>query len=145
MRGNRRFFKKFTPGRAKKLARLLGLNLLGLMIAFQVQLYDPPVTINLPIILLSLSLSVLFFYWWRQYVYEGRRDTDNFWLPPSVFLAGKPSEAIFPHQWLRDAGEESLDQGALSFLRAISAHPAPQKRHSRNPPCHRETASRPSA
>jgi len=54
------------------------LNLLGLMIAFQVQLYDPPVTINLPIILLSLSLSVLFFYWWRQYVYEGRRDTDNF-------------------------------------------------------------------
>jgi Flp pilus assembly protein TadB len=78
MRSNRRFFKKFTPGKAKKLARLLGLNLLGLMIAFQVQLYDPPVTINLPIILLSLSLSVLFFYWWRQYVYEGRRDTDNF-------------------------------------------------------------------
>ena len=78
MRGNRRFFKKFTPGRAKKLARLLGLNLLGLMIAFQVQLYDPPGTINLPIILLSLSLSVLFLYWWRQYVYEGRRDTDNF-------------------------------------------------------------------
>jgi Flp pilus assembly protein TadB len=78
MRGNRRFFRKFTPGRAKKLARLLGLNFLGLVIAFQVQLYDPPVTINLPIILLSLSLSVLFLYWWRQYVYEGRRDTDNF-------------------------------------------------------------------
>ena len=78
MRSNRRFFRKFTPGRAKKLARLLGLNLLGLVIAFQVQLYDPPVTINLPIILLSLSLSVLFLYWWRQYLYEGRRDTDNF-------------------------------------------------------------------
>ena len=37
MRGNRRFFKKFTPGRAKKLARLLGLNLLGLMIAFDLE------------------------------------------------------------------------------------------------------------
>ena len=78
MRGNRRFFRKFTPGKARKLARWLGLNFLGLVIAFQVQLYDPPVTINLPIILLSLSLSVLFFYWWRQYVYEGRRDLDDF-------------------------------------------------------------------
>jgi hypothetical protein len=78
MRSNRRFFRKFTPGRAKKLARWLGLNLLGLVIAFQVQLYDPPVKINLPIILLSLSLSVLFLTWWRTYIYEGRRDTDNF-------------------------------------------------------------------
>jgi hypothetical protein len=36
------------------------------------------VRISLPIIVLSLTLTVLFFYWWRQYVYEGRRDTDNF-------------------------------------------------------------------
>ena len=78
MRDNRRFFRKFTPGKARKLARWLGLNFLGLVIAFQVQLYDPPITINLPIILLSLSLSVLFFDWWRQYVYEGRRDLDDF-------------------------------------------------------------------
>jgi len=60
------------------LARWLGFNLLGLWIAFQAQLYDPPFKISLPIIVLSLTLTVLFFYWWREYVYEGRRDADNF-------------------------------------------------------------------
>ncbi|MGH9447541.1 MAG: hypothetical protein ACRD3O_17695 [Terriglobia bacterium] len=74
---NRRFFRKFEPGRARKLARWLGLNFVGLVIAFEVQLYDPPVKINLPIIILGLTLTILFFTWWRQYIYEGRRDTDN--------------------------------------------------------------------
>lgn len=75
---NRRFFKRFEPGKAKRLARWLGLNAIGLAIAFEVQLYDPPVHINLPIILLGLTLTVLFFSWWRQYRYESHRDLDNF-------------------------------------------------------------------
>ena len=33
-------------------------------------------------------------------------------IAPIYLPQGKPSEDIFPHQWLRHAGEESLSQDA---------------------------------
>src|SRR6185312_8120454 len=65
------------------------------------------------------------------------------WLP-----RGKPSEAIFPRQSLRDAGEENLGQDATSPGRyrgtKIRARLSPLFLSIEGPPCHyRSTISRP--